>query len=338
MRWTLSLVALVAIAALGCSGGDCAPVGRYPGDCLAKWRRAHGDIVRLHVDALGRRRSNGHARHRRRPEPAPQAERLGVHSASGPAAVVDVRGLADGAGASTRQRQLDRDRLEYDAGRREGLQSDDDALWRRCPIHRAGDMAAPPGSRSCRRRAAGSRGLRGRAPDEDSDGRANCCDLCPADHDPTPVDTDGDGLPDACDPDPGTKTTRCVFRAVRHRPAATGRANAVAQSYITIDPADRRQHVGQQLHRHAAAQRAACRPSSTHGGSTATVSGHRDFRRQQCQPSGRSAASSARSYQRAAAGHALIVYQRWRPGTGGARLPHSRNCVPAPTAQHRDPA
>ena len=39
-------------------------------------------------------------------------------------------------------------------------------------------------------------GCVGGMPDEDNDGRANNCDLCPADYDPTPSDSDGDGLPD----------------------------------------------------------------------------------------------------------------------------------------------
>ena len=48
-------------------------------------------------------------------------------------------------------------------------------------------------------------------PDEDSDGRGDACDLCPADYDPTPVDTDGDGLPDACDPDPMMPTNKVLY-------------------------------------------------------------------------------------------------------------------------------
>jgi hypothetical protein len=54
-------------------------------------------------------------------------------------------------------------------------------------------------------------GCIGGTPDEDQDGRANFCDLCPDDSDSTPVDTDGDGLPDACDPDTATKTNTLLY-------------------------------------------------------------------------------------------------------------------------------
>jgi hypothetical protein len=48
-------------------------------------------------------------------------------------------------------------------------------------------------------------------PDEDADGRGDACDLCPADYDPTPVDTDDDGLPDACDPDPSKTGNALIY-------------------------------------------------------------------------------------------------------------------------------
>ena len=51
----------------------------------------------------------------------------------------------------------------------------------------------------------------GGMPDEDQDGRANSCDLCPADSDPTPTDSDGDGLPDACDPDVNRPGNRLLY-------------------------------------------------------------------------------------------------------------------------------
>jgi hypothetical protein len=60
----------------------------------------------------------------------------------------------------------------------------------------------------------GGGGCLGGLPDEDADGRANFCDLCPADFDPDPnrvVDTDTDGLPDVCDPDPFKVTNRLVY-------------------------------------------------------------------------------------------------------------------------------
>jgi len=48
-------------------------------------------------------------------------------------------------------------------------------------------------------------------PDEDQDGRADSCDLCPDDYDPTPVDSDLDGLPDACDPDPARPSNTLLY-------------------------------------------------------------------------------------------------------------------------------
>jgi hypothetical protein len=68
-------------------------------------------------------------------------------------------------------------------------------------INRVSDMDAAGGMPS-----PDLAGCVGGLPDEDNDGRANFCDLCPADYDPTPSDSDGDGLPDACDPDPTRKT------------------------------------------------------------------------------------------------------------------------------------
>lgn len=76
----------------------------------------------------------------------------------------------------------------------------------------------------------------GGTPDEDSDGRGNWCDRCPADGDATPVDTDGDGLPDACDPDPATKGNALVY--FEPFDADTGHwsgANVITQSYMNID-------------------------------------------------------------------------------------------------------
>lgn len=48
-------------------------------------------------------------------------------------------------------------------------------------------------------------------PDEDGDGRADSCDLCPDDYDPNPVDSDLDGLPDACDPDPALPSNTLLY-------------------------------------------------------------------------------------------------------------------------------
>lgn len=54
-------------------------------------------------------------------------------------------------------------------------------------------------------------GCVGTTPDEDADGRADFCDLCPADFDPEPIDSDRDGLPDACDPDPSQPANSLLY-------------------------------------------------------------------------------------------------------------------------------
>jgi hypothetical protein len=52
----------------------------------------------------------------------------------------------------------------------------------------------------------------GGTPDEDSDLRADACDICAADPEPTgPSDADADGVPDACDPDPNMFGNRVVM-------------------------------------------------------------------------------------------------------------------------------
>jgi hypothetical protein len=79
-------------------------------------------------------------------------------------------------------------------------------------------------------------GCIGGLPDEDSDGRANSCDLCPADSDPTPLDSDADGLPDACDPDPGTASNTLVYFEPFDSPNPNWSGNnPVQQSYLTLD-------------------------------------------------------------------------------------------------------
>jgi hypothetical protein len=79
-------------------------------------------------------------------------------------------------------------------------------------------------------------GCIGGTPDEDADGRANFCDLCPADSDVSPVDSDGDGLPDACDPDPTMATNKLIyFEPFDAANAHWSGSNAVAQSFLTLD-------------------------------------------------------------------------------------------------------
>jgi hypothetical protein len=80
-------------------------------------------------------------------------------------------------------------------------------------------------------------GCVGGLPDEDADGRANFCDLCPADADAPPVDSDGDGLPDACDPDPATPGNRALyFDPFDVNSGHWSGSSPVASSYRTLDP------------------------------------------------------------------------------------------------------
>lgn len=79
-------------------------------------------------------------------------------------------------------------------------------------------------------------GCVGGSPDEDQDGRANFCDVCPADPDPTPMDSDGDGLPDACDPDPTLASNMNLY--FDPFDVASGHwsgSNTVTNSYMIID-------------------------------------------------------------------------------------------------------
>lgn len=105
------------------------------------------------------------------------------------------------------------------------------------PITASTDMAAPPGSDLAGTTSADLAGCVGALPDEDSDSRGNVCDLCPADFDPTATDGDGDGLPDACDPDPATKgNTLLYFDPFDADSGHWSGSNPVSGSYITIDP------------------------------------------------------------------------------------------------------
>lgn len=79
-------------------------------------------------------------------------------------------------------------------------------------------------------------GCIGGTPDEDNDGRANFCDLCPADPDTMPVDGDGDALPDACDPDPMMAGNRALYFDPFDTASGHWSGNhTVAMSYLTLD-------------------------------------------------------------------------------------------------------
>ncbi|MGZ3426519.1 MAG: hypothetical protein ACXVCV_07715 [Polyangia bacterium] len=107
------------------------------------------------------------------------------------------------------------------------------------PVNQSVDMAIPPGGPID---MAGVlppdlAGCIGGTPDEDSDGRANFCDLCPDDSDPTPSDTDGDGLPDACDPDTGTKTNTALYFDPFDNPSGHWSTSntLIGMSFLTLD-------------------------------------------------------------------------------------------------------
>jgi len=106
------------------------------------------------------------------------------------------------------------------------------------PIADMGDSAGRayrPWPGSSRR----SRGCIGGTPDEDQDGRANSCDLCPDDSDPTPADTDGDGLPGRLlIPIRAPRRTRLLYFDFRSiAPAVTGSTpnTFIATSFMTLD-------------------------------------------------------------------------------------------------------
>lgn len=107
------------------------------------------------------------------------------------------------------------------------------------PVNPGGpvDMAVVPGSDMTGVVPPDLAGCIGGTPDEDADGRANSCDLCPDDTDPTPADTDGDGLPDACDPDPAAKSNTLLY--FDPMDTASGHWSTpntfIANSYLTID-------------------------------------------------------------------------------------------------------
>jgi hypothetical protein len=63
------------------------------------------------------------------------------------------------------------------------------------------DLAVPPDLAACT----------ATTPDEDGDGRGDACDVCAADADPVIMDTDGDGVPNVCDPSPTVAGNKAVY-------------------------------------------------------------------------------------------------------------------------------
>jgi hypothetical protein len=80
----------------------------------------------------------------------------------------------------------------------------------------------------------------GALPDEDSDARANSCDICAADPEPpTAPDGDGDGVPDACDPDPTAAGNKVIyFEPFDAEPGTWSETTSgafVTQGYLVLD-------------------------------------------------------------------------------------------------------
>jgi hypothetical protein len=88
-------------------------------------------------------------------------------------------------------------------------------------------------------------GCIGGLPDEDSDNRANSCDLCSADPEPNgPADADSDGVPDACDPDPNTAGNMIqyfdLFDVDNHHWAEGGNAGVTSSFFAMVTGANAR--------------------------------------------------------------------------------------------------
>ncbi|HEX6839402.1 MAG TPA: hypothetical protein VF334_22650 [Polyangia bacterium] len=231
MRWSWSLVALAAVA-VGCNPNDCAQSADIQVTVAPNGDVTVGDIARLHV-------------------------MLSV--ADGPVRVLDINHSISMSGSAFILRPDPAPADKYDVSMT--VQAFDElndliaigsesmqAVTKGCnrltvhlaalPLSAPVDMAIPPGGPFD---LAGVvppdlAGCIGGTPDEDSDGRANICDLCPADADPSPVDTDGDGLPDACDPDPAMKTNTLVyFEPFDTTSGHWSGTNQITQSYMNID-------------------------------------------------------------------------------------------------------
>lgn len=235
MRWSWSLVALATVA-VGCNPNDCAQSADIQVTVAPNGDVTIGDIARLHVMLSV---ADG---------PVRSLDIVPSHaiSPSGSAFILrpDTPPPMDKYDVSMTVQAFD-EMNDLIAIGSESMQ----AVTKGCnrlTVHLAAlpvssgpvDMAIPPGGPFD---LAGVvppdlAGCIGGTPDEDSDGRANSCDLCPADPDPTPVDTDGDGLPDACDPDPMMKSnTLAYFDPMNSASGHWSGSNTIQNSYMTLD-------------------------------------------------------------------------------------------------------
>lgn len=234
MRWSWSLVALATVA-VGCNPNDCAQSADIQVTVAPNGDVTVGDIARLHVMLSV---ADG---------PVRALDIVPSHTISSTGSAFILRpdpAPSDKYDVSMTVQAFD-EMNDLIAIGSESMQ----AVTKGCnrlTVHLAAlpassgpvDMAIPPGGPFDLAGVvpADLAGCIGGTPDEDSDGRANVCDLCPDDADSTPVDTDGDGLPDACDPDPAMKTNTLVYfdpfdAASGHWPGN----NPVTNSYMTLD-------------------------------------------------------------------------------------------------------
>jgi hypothetical protein len=227
----LALVALVA-AAVSCGGGsDCAKSADIQVTVAAASDISVGDIVRLHVmlsvadgpvramDITPDHEISSSSAFILRPDPAP----ADTYDVSLTVQAFNTGDSLVAIGAESMQAVVSGcNRMTVHLAA--------------VPVPPAADLSFPPGTDLAGVLPPDMAGCIGGTPDEDSDGRANICDLCPADADSTPVDSDGDGLPDACDPDPTMATNKLIyFEPFDTAPANWSGNNPVMQSYMLLD-------------------------------------------------------------------------------------------------------
>jgi len=234
MRWIGPFVALVAVAAAGCNNGDCAQSADIQVMLAPNADVPASQVVRLRVVLFVAGGPMG--THEIDTGPNLPLKQTGstflLHPDSPPTGSYEISLVVQAYDENGNLVAIGSNAMQAVAKGCNRMTVTLTAL----PVTSGGDMAAPPGS-DLAGTTSDMAGCVGALPDEDSDGRGNICDLCPADFDPTPTDTDGDGLPDVCDPDPTAKgNTLLYFDAFDVASGHWSGSNPVSGSYITIDP------------------------------------------------------------------------------------------------------